>query len=440
MRKFLKNSILEIFQTIYEAHSQIKKFIDKKDFEGAHIVLEDCQNAAVQIGTSIEDSEGEGFVTVGFLEEYCEAVYEVSTNISDEYNGNKAQKILDKKLIKAENSVKNDIKVKLEIVFLPYKASMWDSLESIWKAANEDPDCEAYVVPIPYYDRNPDCSFGKFHYEGGDYPDYVPITHYEVYNFEKRRPDVVYIHNPYDGSNYVTSIDPRFYSDNLKQYTDKLVYIPYFVVDDSRNIDKIGHYVLSPAVINSDVVIVQSEKVRQKYIEVLLPYYGNTLEAKHMLENKILGIGSPKFDAVKYSKPELSSLPEEWQRIIGDGNKKIIFYNTHLSLLMAENYQRFLVKLDSVLNYFKSKNDVILLWRPHPLTISTVQSMNPDALEPYLKIVERYKAEKWGIYDDTPDMDRAMALSDAYYGSDSSLVLIYKQTGKPIMLQNIDCV
>lgn len=90
--------------------------------------LANCQDTAIQIGGIIEDSEGEGFVTIGFLEEYCEALYEVSTSISEENNGNNAQKSLDKKLIKAENSVRNDIKVRLEVVFCPYQASMWDSL------------------------------------------------------------------------------------------------------------------------------------------------------------------------------------------------------------------------------------------------------------------------------------------------------------------------
>lgn len=437
MRKFMKESILEIFQTMYEAHKNIKQFIEKKNFEDANIILGDCQDAAIQIGEAIESSEGESFVTVSYLEEYCEAVYEVSASISDNYNGNKAQKVLDKLLIKAENSVKNDIKVRLEIVFCPYKASMWDSLESVWKAADEDPDCDAYVVPIPYYDRNPDHSFGEYHYEGGDYPDYVPITHYEAYNFETRRPDVVYIHNPYDECNYVTTVDPRFYSKELKKYTDKLVYIPYFVVDDSRDIDKIEHYALSPSVINSDLVIVQSEKVRQKYIDVLLPHYGGTSESHKFLESRILGIGSPKFDAVNRIKPSFDSLPEEWQKIIGDEGKKILFYNTHLTLLMAANYKEFLKKLEQVLNYFKSRNDVVLLWRPHPLAISTAKSMNPAAVEPYLQIVEKYRSEKWGIYDDTPDMDRSIALADAYYGSDSSVVPIFRATGKPVLIHNI---
>ena len=56
-----------------------------------------------------------------------------------------------------KNSILYDINdSKKEVVFLPYKASMWDSLESVWKAADEDPECDAYVIPIPYYDKNPD--------------------------------------------------------------------------------------------------------------------------------------------------------------------------------------------------------------------------------------------------------------------------------------------
>ena len=30
---------------------------------------------------------------------------------------------------------------------------MWDSLESIYESAEKDSDCEAYIMPIPYYDK-----------------------------------------------------------------------------------------------------------------------------------------------------------------------------------------------------------------------------------------------------------------------------------------------
>ncbi|HBA50321.1 MAG TPA: hypothetical protein DCZ91_21515 [Lachnospiraceae bacterium] len=40
--------------------------------------------------------------------------------------------------------------------------------------------------------------------------------------------------------------------------------------------------------------------------------------------------------------------------------------------------------------------------------------------------------------ENSPDMDRAIAVSDAYYGDHSSIVWLYRQTGKPIMIQAVD--
>ena len=294
---------------MYEAHKNIKSLIEKKDFDCANIVLGDCQNTAIQLGEIIENSEGEGFVTISFLEEYCEEIYKVSTSISESYNTNKAQKSLDKILIKIENSVKNDIKVKLEIVFLPYKASMFDSLESIWRAADKDPTCNAHVIPIPYYDRNPDGSLGEMHYEGADYPDYVPIVHYEAYKLDLMKPDIIYIHNPYDGNNFVTCVDPRFFSSNLKNYCEKLVYIPYFVLaepdpNDEKTLENIAHFVITPGVLNADNTIVQSEAMKQAYVNILLRQFGDTSENRKLLYNKILGLGSPKYDKVINTRRE----------------------------------------------------------------------------------------------------------------------------------------
>ena len=54
--------------------------------------------------------------------------------------------------------------------------------------------------------------------------------------------------------------------------------------------------------------------------------------------------------------------------------------------------------------------------------------------------MKKYQEEGWGIYDDTADVDRAIVLSDAYYGDGSSVVQMYKETGKPIMMQNVEIV
>ena len=86
--------------------------------------------------------------------------------------------------------------------------------------------------------------------------------------------------------------------------------------------------------------------------------------------------------------------------------------------------------------FYENRDDVALLWRPHPLIKATIESMRPELWDEYKKIVDKYIAEGWGIYDDTPDLDRAIALSDAYYGDPSSVVQLCQNAGMPAMIQN----
>ena len=69
---------------------------------------------------------------------------------------------------------------------------------------------------------------------------------------------------------------------------------------------------------------------------------------------------------------------------------------------------------------------------------ATLTSMRPELWESYSAILNDYRTGGWGIYDDSPELDRAIAVSDAYYGDWSSVVQLYKETGKPIMIQNVE--
>lgn len=449
MRKFHKQQILEVIQSLHEIHGHCRDHLLEKDYKVVQGLLTDCQDAAIQIGELIEQLEGEGTEAVTCLENYCERLYEVNVQ-SEEILPQKAYKYLDEILVKAENTI-NHMKVKKEVVFLPYKASMWDSLESVYLAAREDEDCDAYVVPIPYYDKLPDDSLGELHYEGNEYPPDIEITYYEDYNLEERRPDAIYIHNPYDRWNTVTCVPERFFCSNLKKYTDCLVYIPYFILneiepDDQAAIDHMKHFCFLPGTIWADKVIVQSEKMRQIYInEYIKAAKEGGLSGEHLdrkkLEEKILGLGSPKLDKVHSVRRENLEIPDEWRRIIEkpDGTwKKIIFYNTSIGALL-QNEEKMLDKMKSVFQTFKEQQDTVaLLWRPHPLIQSTIKSMRPLLWAEYEKLVQAYREEGWGIYDDTADMDRAVVLSDAYYGDRSSVVQVYQETGKPVMIQNVE--
>ena len=458
MREAQRQELLGCVHSLQKAHEEIGGALEKKEYRLAQKMLGECQGFAISIGEAIEKWEGSGHASVAHLESYCEILFQIYNELESggmnaakiDKNGGisaaKISKILTKEERKIENSIQNDIHIRREVVFLPYKASMWDSLESVWQAAEEDPDCDAYVIPIPYYDKKPDGSLGQAHYEFDQYPKYVPVTRYGEYDFEARQPDMIFIHNPYDDCNYVTSVPPFFYSRNLKRFTAKLVYIPYFVLgdidpDNPDAVKGIEHFCMAPGVWNADRVIVQSENMKKAYVKVLSAAMGEQGLGREYWEGKIQGLGSPKFDKAVNTEKETLEIPEEWQKRIEkpDGSrKKIIFYNTGVTALLR-NGEQYLQKLRDVLRvFYENRADVVLLWRPHPLMKATLESMRPQLCGEYQEIVQRYQAEGWGIYDDTADMDRALALSDAYYGDGSSIVHLCKEKGMPVMIQNVE--
>lgn len=443
MSKRNRRKHIKIIELLVKATDKVRLLLDEGKTQDAVQLLVESQDAAVALGSHIEKLYGLQTQTVAALEQYCNALYQVSVSTDEA-----SLEALYQAVQMISHTYEAEFPERSEVVFLPYNASMWDSLESVWKAADEDSDCDAYVVPIPYYKLGEGKKVKEFCYEGNLYPKDVPVVHYEDYDIVLRQPDVIYIHNPYDEWNNVTSVAPEFYSSRIKDFTDKLVYIPYFVlgeIDPSNQmaIDKVKHFCYLPGTIYADKVIVQSENMRQIYINEYMKAAALAGEfiTREELEERILGLGSPKFDKVGNTKKESLQIPPEWLKVIEkpDGSwKKIIFYNTSIGAFL-KNGEQMLSKIKKVLEIFKeTKEDIALLWRPHPLMMQTVESMRMDLKEEYLEIIKAYREGGWGIYDDTPDMDRAVVLSDAYYGDMSSVVHLYQKTGKPIMIQNVD--
>lgn len=454
MRKFQKEELLGFISNMHQAHKEVRAALEKKDIPVAQNMLSDCQELAIAFGELIERLEGKGFVTVYHIEMYCEMLYRVFERLQTEpVNAHKIYKQMEKQLFQIENSVKWDIKIRKEVVFFPYKASMWDSLESIYLKFREDPDVDVYCVPIPYFELNPDRTFGKMHYEGGEYPSNIEITNWETYRFEERKPDEIYIHNAYDNWNLVTSVHPRFYSDKLKKHTDYLVYVPYFVMGDidinnPKAVEARKHLCFMPGIIFADKVILESEAVKQLYVsEYLKAAKEQGFLAEHInekyLNQKFISAGSPKFEKVRNTSLEDIQIPEEWLQLIlkPDGSKKkIILYNTGISALL-EHGEKWVCKIERVLDLFQAeKDDIVLLWRPHPLIEQTMKAMRPQVLQRFRQITMQYKNEEWGIYDDTAKLDRAVVLSDGYYGDMSSLVPLFLEKKKKVMIQNVKCL
>ncbi len=436
--RYRKKDLIQMI-AILEETNQRTKTADTDMLELMRNEFIECQSIAIDLGTYLETLDIDTRPIVELLEDYCETLYQQSEHINDASSCRKLCKKINKLLNQVKNAIKYDLPAgKKEIIFLPYKAAMWDSLESIWQAARKDESCNAYVIPIPYFDKSADGSLGAMHDEREAYPDYVPVISWNEYHIEEHRPDIAYVHNPYDDWNYVTSIHPDFFATRLKKNVGRLVYIPYFTAAKNR-VD--SHLCVLPVTILADKVIVQSEPVRQVYInELKKAEKENRIIKVKNIDERIIALGSPKYDKARsFSSVKNESIPPEWVNLIYKANghrKNVVFYNASLAVLLREN-DKVILKMERVFRIFQNiREDVVLLWRPHPLFLTTLQSMRPDLESKYRKLIEMYNKMHWGIFDDSDQFARAVHVSDFCYGDPSSVVDVFQATGKGVMIQD----
>jgi len=357
------------------------------------------------------------------LEELCEILYKAFNNLdaTEHY-----ATLLKLHIEKIEKSITDEIKCeKLKILFLPYKLSMWTAMESIWEAAMKDDECHVSVVPIPYYNIA-DKDNITMSYEGMEYPKEINIIDYRGYDVEKEHPEIIIIHNPYDNANKITSIPEEYYSKNIKKHTECLVYSPYFTFS-TYDVTKSSFLFIQPGTLYSDKIIVQSERVKELFMSL------------GFSDKRLMVTGSPKADAVRKYTKENVDMPEEWKEKLE--GKKVFLLNTHLNyfprsfenaLKTGNNYAvRF---HDEILEAIKDRDDVGLIWRPHPLLKNKVYDSAKECIE-YIEYFEKQLIESNNCVIDTyGEYKYSFAYSDAMISTWSSLINEYMITEKPVMI------
>ncbi|MDR0992245.1 MAG: hypothetical protein LBL87_05025 [Ruminococcus sp.] len=440
MLKWQKSNAIELIKTMTEAHNALSALIGVPQGQESATLLKGGCIECVHALCDIDD------IFKSTAEEYCGFVESARTP-EDALSLNVYADVFLKLLEKA--------KIKLEFVFFTYKTSMFDSFETLVRAAQADPDIEAFVVPIPYYNRNEDFSFGQMYFENmKGLPQYsdLNIVDFSHYDLALRRPDAVFFNNPYDNNNAVTSVHPDYYSDNLRPYTDLLVYIPYFILGEfiNNSADMLpSHFVETYGCIFADRVIVQSSSYAAAYAKKFeaVGKIVNNAFAFGKPNEKFIPLGSPKIEKVLTDKPDNYDIPDEWKKKIynADGSKKtVVFLNTGVSgvLYYTTEWTRqiqiplYFEKLEAVLREFENRSDCVLIWRPHPFMEETLRSNRPQLLGRYKKILSDFSKTDFGILDMSEDFHPAFTLADAYFGDGSSLVPLFAVTAKPIFMMN----
>lgn len=409
MRLNKKYKILELTITLKEGIDYAKK----NGGDNAKIMLNDCVEALVCLSNIVKDENKAS----EFIGKVIDKIRNAIDLVYDDNLLRNSIDLIDEMINNLRYIIVHEIDTQIEVAFMPYKVSMWDALESIWIEAKKDVNCSSYVVPIPYYEKDAQGKFCKMCYEGNDFSKDIEITSYEDYDFENRQPEIIYIHNPYDQCNLLTMVDPRYFSSNLSKYTNMLVYVPYYV--DGSYEDEIEHrtFGLLPGPINSTKIIAQSNMHKELFI------------ANGHKPNKILDIGSPKFDATLLALKKDIEIPLEWESVIR--NKKVFLFNSTLDdILLDTNWVN---NVEKIFDSFINDDNCSVIWRPHPLTEITIKTLRPHFLEAFNQLQHKILSCNNIVIDLTGDAYKAIKISDALISGYSSITFQYMITEKPIL-------
>ena len=438
----LKGKIRQFIPLFREAHQELLRMAGECESQSMTELLGECQNVAVQLGTMIEEEAGEGTTAVSILEQYCEQVFGIHECVR---KGNYPEiSLLDQCVDSLIRIVESEMKEKKEVVFIPYQAKQWERMHHLWLAAMADEDTDVYVIPAPYYYKD---VFGNAdkeqQYDLTGYPEEVTLTSYEEYNFEIHHPDQIFIQCPYDEYNFAMTIHPFFYAANLWQYTEQLIYVPGLAVGeitagDERAKKMLKYYCNMPGVILSDKVLVSSENMKEIYLELLTDFAGEDTE--QIWQERIVVDVSPENGR---SKNLAVDIPAQWEQYIRKKNgqrKKVILYTTSASALLADG-EKMIEKMKYVLQtFYDNREEITLIWRSDQAVRGLLRKKNPKLWRLYSELVQQYRQEDWGIFDDQLDDASARNLCDACYGDGGRTMNGCRVDGKPVMIQNVDVV
>ncbi len=408
-------------------------------------IMPDFQQFVVDYATLVENAKGENRNStrgvVAAIQTYCDALYRIYLFINE---GDVSFSEVD--LLQGIATANDDIIVsvnenvinKKEVLFLPIGAKEWKAFDNIYKGYAENDEYDVFVVPIPIFFKD---IYGRVTASEDElasaidydrYPEYLVMDSWMNYNLQLHRPEVIYIQNPYDGENPCLTVPPQFYACNLRQFTERLIYIPPFETgefgpDDYTDIYNLKHYATAPGVIYADEVIVQSENIRERYIEKLSDFAGKTTRV--IWEDKIrINAGyvlKSKID--NCSDVEGLYIDEKEQR------KKKILYCIGLNEIVE--HRDFIEKMKCKIQVFEKNSDRVDVDVTYfPEMCDVWNRVDEQTTRELVNLVEVADNNLTMVNIDVREDDEIVEEYDAYYGSASPLVPVFSEARKPVMI------
>ena len=437
MKEYLADSVEIIHEILLNKDSGLS-------YEDIITYLSELQNNIVSFGTLTESIKGEDCKTVKLLEQYLEVIYKVAKYVQKFDEGISYEASAESKYAECDEGVKDtfasiseaidsEIVNRRSVLFLPVKAKHFSSMRMAYEMEEATSDTDVYVMPLPYYYKEYDGSFkDEMHIDTEEFiKANIPVTDYSRFDLSLLCPEKIYINSAYDEYNMAVSVDTRFYARNVKKYTEKLIYIPYFKLMEFDRANypcwyNMQYYCTVPGVVMADKVYVQSENTRKVYIDKLNEWAGN---------EQYTEIWEQKIDVYNESCEEHSE-----DELRDAGSKKTIVWFVSAGSL-AEFGDKYIEKAYRNLDVFAlSKDKLKVLLISEPFLDEMIKTYSDELYKKWTGFIDEFNRS--GIGEVVSQVEEksveALLKANAYYGDPSSICKDFILMKKPVMLQNVE--
>lgn len=333
-------------------------------------------------------------------------------------------------------------KVHKKVLFLPCRAKWWNTMEGLWEEMREDDSFEIQVAPLPFYYRDFDGQVLDKNCEKDLFPDRVKTVDIFEIDFDHAKFDSIVIQVPYDGWSMSLSVPEFFYSGNLLGYTDELIYVPFFDVDDSEADGDKASVALSvmieqPAVINADKVILKTDRMKEVYMKKLIELSGE--ETRNYWDQKLVVRTDLTKETCLFDLSNKSCAIDWWNEIIvNHHDNKVMVYYISISFLLKGKDKALEKIRESIRIFEESADKVTVIILPQSIIETELPKINASLWNRYCNLADEISEVKNCVCDKEGKCLYFIDRWDGFYGDTGAIARKCVEQHIPVMIQNLD--
>ena len=329
--------------------------------------------------------------------------------------------------------LKDKFDKRCEVVFLCVGRKYFDVYKEEYDKLLKDENTDVRVIPLPLYYKNYDGSLRDMKLNFEEFSDIENVCKYDEYKYELIHPKQIYFQFPFDEYNDALSVPPYFYSRRLRKLTDELIYIPYlnpedFTKENVREYANLKYYACVPGVVYADKVILSTEVMRTSYIAKLAEWLPEV--SVKVWRNRITvskdNIAEPDTDETTGKGRNDSNLKEE------DRKKRLLYY-VELGYLFR-NKAETLCKIRNSIEIILKSEKIALSIAVDEADYEKFRRLMPDEMQEFRAILS---GNNIGLIIEKREMYSKLVNDfDAFFGDGGLVAHMFRNAGKPVMLQN----